>query len=868
MSQATLHARRALAGSAGHGKAPDGPLTAPPRHGTLNPGRISARQVVRVGGIDRRIADRRRLRRAAVGAAVVLPACVLLATSGVLGPYASQAVDDAAQLGGAVFASWCCWSTWRRDVREGRTAGVWLWRLLLFVGITGWACGQGVWSWYQLVGDRPLPSPSLADVGYFMLPLFVVPAVLLLPTTSGAPREPVATGSVLGGRRARLLLSLDALVVVGSLFVLAWSTSLGAAVHRGAPTSAEFAVAVGYPLTDLIMVVIVLLIAVFRRPRRPQVLLLLGAGLVALSVSDSCFLYLVSLGRPDMPPLFDVGFMTGPVLIGLAALAPEPATRTSAAAEQAREARWFTALPYVPLAATGLLVVVQQATGTSVGTTETYGLIVVAALVVLRQLLTLLENLDLLRKVREGQERLHHQAFHDWLTGLPNRALFRERLERAVEQHVGGDGRLAVLFFDLDDFKEVNDTLGHAAGDELLKVTAQRLRRGVRDGDTVARLGGDEFAVVLLAAPTDRPGSAQSTCEALLARLGRPVLLAGQQVIPRASAGLFVAEPGERALTAELVLHQADAAMYSAKHAGKGHMVTHVQGGGDPVEDVARVLGRALHAPSAAPAASDPLELVYQPIVRLADGATVAVEALARWQRDPGGVAPEFLVQTAERAGLVERLQDWILARACQDLSVVRAGAWPHLVVHVNVPASLLVSPGLVAAVRQALSDHGVAGSALVLEVTETGRIDDFAAAADILEGVRELGVRVALDDFGAGHSNLNHLLRLPVDILKLDRALVANVADAGRAQAISDGAVHIARRLGIPIIAEGVEQPQQAARLADLGCDYVQGFLYSPPLAARDLAASADRRARRSGRRGGADAPAGQGLVKPVIPI
>ncbi len=657
---------------------------------------------------------------------------------------------------------------------------------------------------------------------------------------------------MLGGRRARLLLSLDALVVVGSLFVLAWSTSLGAAVHRGAPTSAEFAVAVGYPLTDLIMVVIVLLIAVFRRPRRPQVLLLLGAGLVALSVSDSCFLYLVSLGWPDMPPLFDVGFMTGPVLIGLAALAPEPATRTSSPAEQAREARWFTALPYVPLAATGLLVVVQQATGTSVGTTETYGLVVVAALVVLRQLLTLLENLDLLRKVREGQERLHHQAFHDWLTGLPNRALFRERLERAVEQHVGGDGRLAVLFFDLDDFKEVNDTLGHAAGDELLKVTAQRLRRGVRNGDTVARLGGDEFSVVLLAAPTDPPGSAQSTCEALLAHLGRPVLLAGQQVIPRASAGLFVAEPGERALTAELVLHQADAAMYSAKHAGKGHMVTHVQGGGDPVEDVASVLGRALHAPPAAPegsggsdvsAASGPLELVYQPIVRLSDGAMVAVEALARWQRDPGGVAPEFLVQTAERAGLMERLQDWILARACQDLSVVRAGGWPHLVVHVNVPASLLVTPGLVLAVRQALSDYGVAGSALVLEVTETGRIDDFAAAADILEGVRELGVRVALDDFGAGHSNLNHLLRLPVDILKLDRALVAGVADAGRAQAISHGAVHMARRLGIPIIAEGVEQPQQAARLAALGCDYVQGFLYSPPLPARDLAASATGR-------------------------
>ncbi len=186
---------------------------------------------------------------------------------------------------------------------------------------------------------------------------------------------------------------------------------------------------------------------------------------------------------------------------------------------------------------------------------------------------------------------------------------------------------------------------------------------------------------------------------------------------------------------------------------------------------------------------------------------------------------------------------------------------------HVNVPASLLVTRDSSLAVRQALSDHGVAGSALVLEVTETGRIDDFAAAADILEGVRELGVRVALDDFGAGHSNLNHLLRLPVDMLKLDRALVAGVAEAGRAQAISHGAVHMARRLGIPIIAEGVEQPQQAARLADLGCDYAQGFLYSPPLP-RGTWRPRRPAGHRSGRRGGADAPAGQGLVKPVIPI
>ena len=815
--------------------------------------------------LDRSSDDRRRLRRAALAAAVALPACVLLATSGVLGSYASQVIDDGAQLGGALFASWCCWSTWRRDLRVGRPPGAWLWRSLLFIGITGWACGQAIWSWYQLVENRPLPSPSLADVGYFTLPLFAVPAVLVLPMTSRGGPEPGSSGLVLHGPRARPLLALDALVVVGSLFVLAWSTSLGAAVHAGAPTRAEFAIAVGYPLTDLLMVVIVLLIAVFRRPRHPQVLLLLGAGLVALSASDSSFLYLVSLDAPGMPPVFDVGFMIGPVLIGLAALAPEPASRTSPATGQARDAAWFMVLPYLPLAATGLLVVVQQFTGTTVGSVEAYGLVLLAVLVVVRQLLTLLENLDLLHRVHEAHERVHHQAFHDWLTGLPNRALFRERLERAVERHVGGGAGLAVLFFDLDDFKNVNDTFGHAAGDELLKVTAQRLRRSVRDGDTVARLGGDEFAVVLLSAPDDPPGTAASTCERLLADLGRPVLLAGRPVVPRASAGLFLAETGERALTAELVLHQADAAMYTAKRAGKGHLVTHVQGSGDPTDDLATLLGRALKATSTD---ADALQLVYQPIVRLADGATVAVEALARWQRDPRGVAPEFLVQTAESTGLMVGLQEWILGRACRDLAQLRAGAWPHLVVHVNVPASLLDTPGLVAQVQQALSDHHLPGAALVLEVTETGRIDDFAAAADILEGVRGLGVGVALDDFGAGHSNLNHLLRLPVDVLKLDRGLVAGVAEAGRAQAISHGAVHMARRLGVPVIAEGVEQPQQAARLTDLGCDYAQGFLYSPPLPAADLTSTAAAQEPGGDRRPAADTPIGQGLVKPVIPI
>ncbi len=806
--------------------------------------------VVRVGVIEGNRGPRRRAasrhRRVMTAAAVAVPVCVLVVTSGVLGSYGSQVLDDGAQLAGALFATACCWSTWRRGGSAGRFAPARVWRLLLAVGIGGWACGQALWSWYQLVEGRLLPSPSLADVGYFTLPAFAAPAVLLLATSSppadapdgpaGGPGPPEPVPRV---RRARLLLTLDALVIVGSMAVLAWSTVLGAVVRAGAPTAAEFAVAVAYPVTDLLLVVIVLLTAVFRRPRDPRVLLLLGAGLVALAASDSCFFYLVAIGAPHMPPLLDTGFIAGPVLIGLAALVPEPAPRAGAR-RRVRDPRWFVLLPYLPLGAIGLLVVVQRATGSEVDGVETAGLLVLAGVVVVRQLLTLLENLDLLRRVREGQERLQHQAFHDWLTGLPNRALFRHRLEQAVEAH-RRTGRLAVLFVDLDDFKQVNDSLGHAAGDDLLKVTAQRLRAELADGDTAARLGGDEFAVVLAGAAAARRESAAAAGERLLAALGRPVVLAGSTVVPRVSAGLVVAEPGGPPLTAELVLHQADVAMYEAKRAGKGHVVTRSTTGDGAGEDLATRLGRALHG---APGQSGPLRLVHQPIVRLADGARVAVEALLRWEEDGEPVGPEVLVQAAETAGLAGRLQQWLFGEACRDVAALRANGDPRLGVHVNVPASLL-APGalaggdLAAAVAPALAAHGLPGGALVLEVTETGRVDDFDAAAAVLDRVRALGVRVALDDFGAGHSNLTHLLRLPVDILKLDRALVAGIGGEGRARAVSGGAVQMARGLNIPIVAEGVEQPQQVVLLRELGCQYAQGYLFSPPLPAAQLSPS-----------------------------
>jgi diguanylate cyclase (GGDEF)-like protein len=595
-------------------------------------------------------------------------------------------------------------------------------------------------------------------------------------------------------------------------------------------------VAVGYPITDLVMVVIVVLIAAFRRPRSPGTLLLLGAGLIALSVSDSFFLYLVAIGAPAMPPVYDIGFVTGPVLLGLAALVPEPGQRRSRPTGGSRADTWFVFLPYLPLIGIGLLVVLQQVSGRTLDPIETYGLIVLVGIVVLRQLLTLLENHELLRRVQEGQDRLHHQAFHDWLTGLPNRALFRDRLEHAVERHRRGGHRLAVLFCDLDDFKGVNDTFGHPVGDELLRAVAQRLRQCVRAGDTVARLGGDEFAIVL----DDDRASPHAVGDRILAALGEPLTLAGQPLFPRASAGLVVLEPGERALSAEQLLHRADAAMYEAKREGKGRLVVHRDQAAGSLPDAGGRLAGDLEAALRGPGegagnqkqGGGSLELVYQPIVRLSDGAVVAVEALARW-RSPqtGAIPPETLVAAADEAGLGGSLQKRVLLQACRQAAQLRGSTHPDLVVHVNVSAASVTNPQLVRQVRAALEGAALPGSALVVEVTNAGRVEDRDAAAHVLESVRRLGVKVALDDVGAGHAALDHLLRLPVDILKLDRTWVADLVAAESTATPDSGALQTAHQLEIALVAEGVEAEQHVTRLTALGCEYGQGYLFARPM-------------------------------------
>jgi diguanylate cyclase len=475
-------------------------------------------------------------------------------SSGVLSEDGEVIVDDAAQLAAGLSAATLCWWTSRRLTGVERT-----WRRLMAVGMLGWSVGQAFWSWYQIFSDTPLPSPSVADIGYLTMPVLALPALLALDI-----EPPRHSGQVV--RRDRLVFSLDGAIVVGSLFVLTWATALGSVVHAETPNVPALAVAIAYPLTDLVLVVIVvLLIATGRVPRqlRPQ-LWLLGSGLVAISVSDSIYAYLVSSGADEMAPLTNAGLIAGPLLIAVAALATADAW-PSARHLRPRVAvdRAHLLLPYALVALTGAVVAGQIAVGSKIDAVEATVAGAVLVLVLVRQVVTLLENAALLERVSAAQAELAHRAHHDPLTGLANRTLFDEQLNHAIERHRAFGWPFALIVVDLDDFKVVNDTFGHATGDYLLSAVGQRLRRCVRGGDTVARLGGDEFAIVI-------DGDSGLVAERILAALRQPFRIDGHIVALGGSLGVVAPQRREAGITAEALVHRADSAMYNGKRRGKG----------------------------------------------------------------------------------------------------------------------------------------------------------------------------------------------------------------------------------------------------------------------------------------------------------
>ncbi|HWZ71152.1 MAG TPA: EAL domain-containing protein [Casimicrobiaceae bacterium] len=431
-------------------------------------------------------------------------------------------------------------------------------------------------------------------------------------------------------------------------------------------------------------------------------------------------------------------------------------------------------------------------------------------------------------------EQLYYQAHYDQLTGLPNRLYFRDQLDRTLARAHRGQERFAVLFVDLDYFKRVNDSLGHAAGDAVLRDAADRMRRCIRGTDIVARLGGDEFTLLLTDVKSTR--DPQIAAEHVIAAMATPFLIAGQDHFMNASIGIAIYP--DDGVTADELLRNADTAMYRAKDSGRGQSVFFENRMN--ADAIARVRSeRELHH------AIDRNEfvLVYQPQLDLKTCRISGAEALLRWNHpDRGLLAPAHFIQLAEETGLIEKLGEWVLREACAQFQKWQADGIALPRVGVNVSPRQFQQKGFIDTLDKIVRDSGMRASSLEVEITESLLLEATSTVETMLMKLKSIGVQIALDDFGTGYSSLAYLKRFPVDVVKIDRSFVKDLpADEGSA-AITAAIIAMAHALRKKVVAEGVETAAQAAFLRGLRCDHIQGYHLSVPLSPSDLAALVQR--------------------------
>jgi diguanylate cyclase (GGDEF)-like protein len=422
---------------------------------------------------------------------------------------------------------------------------------------------------------------------------------------------------------------------------------------------------------------------------------------------------------------------------------------------------------------------------------------------------------------RRVESKLAHQAVHDPLTGLPNRVLFLDRLGQALKR--GGRKRVltAVLFLDLDRFKLVNDSFGHPVGDEVLLVAAERLRALVRPADTVARFGGDEFVVLC----EDLVGELEAVgiAERIVDGLRQPARVGGVEIYLSTSIGIAISRGDDQ--TPDDMIRDADVAMYRAKERGRARWEVFDAGMRDRA---VHQLGIRNGLPFAL--MRDELRLHYQPAVRLGDGAMRGAEALVRWQHpDYGLMPPADFIPAAEEAGFMREIGLWVLTEACRQVTRWNRLVRPALTVAVNLSANQLHEPDLLDDVTRVLADTGTAPADVCLEIAEGSLLSEPDRVLSVLRGLKDLGVLLAIDDFGAGQSALGYLRRLPVDILKLDRTLAEGLRDP-RGVAVVRAVIDMSHALGFTVVAEGVETSGQVDQLAELGCDLAQGYFLGRP--------------------------------------
>jgi diguanylate cyclase (GGDEF)-like protein/PAS domain S-box-containing protein len=428
----------------------------------------------------------------------------------------------------------------------------------------------------------------------------------------------------------------------------------------------------------------------------------------------------------------------------------------------------------------------------------------------------------------EAQRQLAHQALHDPVTGLLNRAALMDRVQLALAGLERQRARVALLFVDLDDFKSLNDSFGHAAGDSVLAEIGGRLQQAMRRTDAVARFGGDVFVICLTLNSTD---DLRLICDRIVKALREPVSETG--VVVTGSVGAV--ETSDSTADPNELLQRADLAMYAAKRAGRNGFEVYARETHGPIAAKRGLAADLRHAVE-----QGELFLVYQPLYHLGDGSISSVEALVRWRHPERGLqAPSEFIPVAEKYGMIELIDSFVLDEACRQLAVwTRADPmWEMMSVAVNLSGRQLRDSTLVDRVSGALERHEIAPSRLCLEITETALIGELDDATGVVESLAALGVRIALDDFGTGYSTLAHLQRLRADVLKIDRSFVSHLGRNSRDHEIIAAVTAMAHALGMTVVGEGVETHIQRSHLGAVACDEAQGYLFSPPLSAESVA-------------------------------
>jgi diguanylate cyclase (GGDEF)-like protein len=688
------------------------------------------------------------------------------------------------------------------------------WRILACAGLCT-AVSDAAWQGVTSLAHANVLPAWVDGIALLGVPLWVA-GLLSFPAAPRALTD-----------RAKFWLDLATVFVGGSM--LSWLLVLRPAAQIEHSGLVDRAIAIGLPVGDLIVLLTVA--AVLSRSQAPEArhpLRLLVLSLIYGFVADLIYGHERLLGVYRSGDPIDWIWLVDGTLFALAArLQVLPAWRRVRPAPSAQAER-LNLLPYASVAGgfAVLVWVVRPAWSTEVGQ-AVFGALTLTVLVVVRQMLAARDNLRLLAERAAQEARLRHQALHDPLTKLANRALLRDRAEHALVRASRRqmEHPLALVFLDLDNFKTVNDSLGHAAGDALLVEASRRLLACVRATDTVARLGGDEFAI-FIEDPTDAEGCSLITTR-IIDALERPFTLEGRELFISASLGLATAREGE---SADDLLRNADVAMYIAKTRGKGRV--------ERFEPEMRTIAlERMELESDLRHALDAGEFVlhYQPIVVLESGEITGVEALVRWQHPRRGLlTPAQFIGAAEEMGLIVPLGAWVLREAC------RQGAVWHrkreLAVTVNVSGRQLQTPQIVADVRDALRESGMNPQSLILELTESVLTEGNDAVIATLRALKDLGVRLAIDDFGTGYSSLSSLHRFPIDILKIAKSFIDDVDQASGRQGLTQAIIALGNSLSVRTIAEGIEQPTQSAQLRLLGCELGQGFHYSVPLPASEV--------------------------------